>query len=216
MKISGVILDLDGTVIDTEDQWGKAFSEALKIFGKKPKSEHPEKFGVSIENNWHSLLSEYQINTDKTFDELKDITYKEYVKVLPGAKLMDGAVDFINDLKDEGIRVALATSSELGVVEKIFDNLGLNALFDATVTGEEVANQKPFPETLLLAADKLGVPDEDCLVIGDTVTDIEAAHNAGMKIVTIAKNGEYAEELTKADYVVEGFSEITPQVIDQL
>jgi HAD superfamily hydrolase (TIGR01509 family) len=216
MKISAVIFDLDGTLIDSRDQWGKAFSGVLKDLGKDVPGGHPEIPGVSIEDNWRMLLPKYQITTGKTLDELKSLTYKHYVKFLPEISLMDGAKDFLGDLKEGGVKITLATSCEWWVVKEVFKKLGLEGIFDATVTGEEIPNKKPFPDEFLLAADKLGVSPEDCLVIGDTPSDIEAAKSAGMKVVAITDKEEDKNTLANADLIVEGFAEVTLKVIEGL
>ena len=216
MKISAVIFDLDGTLIDTEEQWGKAFVDALKSFGKVVTDPHPEVFGVSIEDNWRMLLTKYQIKTTKTIEELVDITYKFYAKYLPEASLISGAREFLESLKDADIKIALATSCEWWVVDKIFDKLGLEGVFDATVTGEETPIKKPLPGPLLLAADKLGVLPADCLVIGDSPTDVEAARNAGMKVIAITNKVKDEGALANADLIVEGFAEVTLKVIEGL
>lgn len=215
MKISAVIFDLDGTLIDTEDRWGMAFVEVLKSLGKDIADKHPEVFGAPMEDSWPMLLGKYQIKTNKTIDELVDMTYKEYVKQLPGISLMNGAGDFLDSLKDSGVKLGLVTNCEWWVVDKIFDNLDLSGVFDAVVTGEETPVMKPSPQPLLLAAEKLGELSENCLVIGDSPTDVEASQNAEMKVIIIDPTGE-KENIEKADFIVEGFSEVTPKVIAEL
>jgi HAD superfamily hydrolase (TIGR01549 family) len=215
MNISAALFDLDGTLIDTEDQWGTAFTEVLKSFGKDVTDKHPEVFGAPMEENWPMLLKKYQIKTDKTIVELIAMTYKEYVKQLSGISLIEGAGDFLDSLKESGVKLGLVTNCEWWVVDKVFNNLGLNGFFDAVVTGEETPLPKPSPESLLLAADKLGELSKDCLAIGDSPTDIEAAQSAEMKVVIIDPTGE-KENIEKADLIVEGFSEISPKAIAEL
>ncbi|MGA3292235.1 MAG: HAD family phosphatase [Candidatus Microgenomates bacterium] len=215
MILSAVIFDLDGTLINSSGLWSKAFSEVLKSLGKEPISEHPEIPGVGIEDNWRILLVKYNITTDKTLDELKSLTYKHYVKFLQDIKLIEGARNFLENLRESNIEIALATNCEWWVVEEVFKKLDLDGVFDATVTGEEILNKKPFPDAFLLAADKLDVPAKDCLVIGDTQSDIDAAKSAGMKVIIIS-DLEDEKNLTGADLIVGKFSEITPKLIAQL
>lgn len=215
MKFAAVIFDLDGTLINSRDQWGKAFAGVLRSLGKNVKDSHPEIPGVSIEDNWPMLIKKYQIITDKTLDDLRTLTYRYYVKLLPEISLIEGARDFLDGLKNNGIRIGLATSCEWWVVDEVFKNLGLDGIFDATITGEETPNKKPFPDAFLLAADKLDTPPEKCLVVGDTPSDIEAAKSAGMKVVAIS-SGRDKSSLKEADLVVENFPEITPEVIDAI
>lgn len=215
MKFVAVIFDLDGTLIDSRDQWGKAFAEVLRSLGKNVTDSHPEIPGVSIEDNWQMLIKKYQVTTDKTLDDLRTLTYRYYVKLLPEISLMEGARDFLDSLKDSGIRIGLATSCEWWVVDEVFKKLSLDGIFDATITSEETPNKKPFPDAFLLAADKLDTPPEGCLVVGDTPSDIEAARSAGMKVIVIS-GGRDKNSLKGADLIVENFPEITPEVIDAI
>ena len=215
MKISAAIFDLDGTLIDTEDQWGMAFAGVLKGLGKDVADKHPEVFGAPMEENWPMLLRKYQIKTVKTMEELNSLTYEEYVKQLSGISLIEGADDFLDSLKESGVKIGLVTNCEWWVVDKVFNNLGLTGIFDAVVTREETPLPKPSPEPLLLIADKLGELSKDCLAIGDSPTDIEAAQSAEMKVIILDPTGE-KENIDKADLIVEGFSEITPKVIEGL
>lgn len=216
MKLLAVIFDLDGTVVSSRIQWDKAFVETIKELGKNTDNPHPEVHGVPIEDNWRRLIRRYKIKTNKTLDEIKNLTYKNYVKHLDEVTLNPGVMYFLNNLKDAGVKIALATNSEWWVVDKIFHNLGLTDYFDATVTEEETPNLKPSPDCFLLAADKLGFAEADCLVVGDTAADVEAAKSAGMKIIGVAFTDNEKKDLRKADFVAEGFSAITPEVIDQL
>lgn len=216
MNLLAVIFDLDGTIVDSRREWDKAFVETLKDLGKESSDPTPEEHGVPIDDNWRRLIKKYKIKTNKTLDEIKVLTYKNYVKHLDEVTLNPGALDFLKGLKDAGVKIALATNSEWWVVEKIFDNLGLADFFDATVTEEETPNLKPSPDCFLLAADKLGFSEAECLVVGDTAADVEAAKSAGMKIIGIAFTEAEKEDLRKADFVAEGFSDITPEAIDQL
>jgi HAD superfamily hydrolase (TIGR01549 family) len=215
MKISAVIFDLDGTLVDNADQWGKAFVEVLKRLGKNITEKHPEVFGAPMEDSWRMLLTKYQVSTDKTIDELSAMTYQEYIKLLPEMSLMSGADEFLDSLEGSGVKLGLVTNGEWWAVEKVLNKLGLIDAFDAIVTAEETPLQKPSPGPFLLAAEKLGELSEHCLVIGDSPTDIEAAHGAEMKIVIIDPTDE-TENIDNADYVVEGFAEITPKVIEEL
>jgi len=209
MKISAAIFDLDGTILDNEDEYGKAFSEVLKKLGKKPDSKYPHTQGIGVEGNWERLIPQYKIKTKKSAEELSMETQKEYLKLLPKVTLKEGVQDFISDLKDSGILIALATSNTWSTVEKIFEKFDLEKFFDVTTTGEEVKHNKPDPEIFLLTAQKLGADPEECLVIEDTPAGIEAAHHAGMKVIVIARDKKYAKDLKGADLIIFSFSEIS-------
>jgi HAD superfamily hydrolase (TIGR01509 family) len=215
-KYSAIIFDLDGTLIESETLWGKAFVRVMESLGVKAENDHPGQIGVSIKPNWQHVIQKYDIKTTKTLDELEVLTYAEFEKLIPYVYLKDGAIDFIEDLKENGYDIGLATSTNWTIVEKILDHFQIHYLFNAVTTGEEVASPKPSPEIFILTADKLGIDPEHCLVIEDSPSGVEAAIEAGMKVIAISSDGDEEDKLEKADLVVEDFSEITPKAIDQL
>jgi beta-phosphoglucomutase-like phosphatase (HAD superfamily) len=129
--------------------------------------------------------------------------------------MADGVVEFMDLLKENGISISLATSSNWEITDKILEHLGLTNYFESITTGEEVLNSKPAPDIFLLAAEKLGVDPMDCLVIEDSVSGIIAAKDAGMKVIAISSE-DNEEDLENADLVVESFSAITLKAIDAL
>lgn len=214
MKLAAVIFDLDGTLVDSEVAWGKAFRHVLENLGVKVESSHPQTTGVSVKSNWRDLIEKYNIKTQFTIDELEILIFKELEKHINDIHLMDGALEFIGDLKDAGYQIGLATSTNWSIVDNVFDSLNLHDIFDSVTTGEEVDNPKPFPDIYLVAAEKLGVTPEDCLVIEDSAPGVTAAVEAKMKVIAISDNDDEKGELENANLIVENFSKITPKVID--
>lgn len=214
MKLAAVIFDLDGTLVDSEIAWGKAFSHVLKKIGVNVESSHPQTTGISIKPNWHELIEKYSIKTEFTLNELEMFTLKELENHVEDINLMDGALEFIGDLKDSGYQLGLATSTNWTIVDKVFDRLGLHDVFDSVTTGEEVDYPKPFPDIYLVAAEKLGVDPIDCLVIEDSAPGVTAAVEANIKVIAVSDNDDEKGELDKANLIVENFSKITRKVID--
>lgn len=215
MNFSAVIFDLNGTILEDEDDYGKAFVKVLKNLGVEIKSTFPQIKGIGVKENWQKLIEKHSIKTDKNIDTLVKETQEEYLKEISEVTVRPGFDEFTKILKDSQIKIALATSNTWEQTDKILDTLGLQDIFDATTTGDEVSYKKPDPDIFLLTADKLGVERSDCLVIEDSLSGIEAAKRAGMKVIAISSE-EDSDIFSKADLVVEGFSEITPQAIDQL
>lgn len=213
MKLLAVIFDLDGTVLDNEDEYGIAFREVLSKLGKKTDSEFPHTQGIGVEENWQKLIPKYKIKTKKSIEELSKETQEAYLKILSKVTLKKGVKDFIKDLKDLGILVALATSNTWPTVEKVFDSLNLEGIFDTMTTGEEVKSKKPDPEIFLLTAQKLGVDPKNCLVIEDTKAGIKAAKDAKMNVVAIARDSKHAKLLKKAERVIYDYGELSPNML---
>ena len=215
MKLSAVIFDMDGTILEDEDEYGKAFNKVLKNLNVDSKTDAPQEKGIGVKENWDLLIKKYSINTDKTPESLAKETQNAYLASISEVTVRAGFDDFLEKLKDSGVRVALATSNIWEQTEKILDTVNLRDAFDVITTADEVLYNKPDPDIFTVTADKLGIERYECLVIEDSPSGVEAARRAGMKVVAIFSGGDL-QALSKADLVVEGFSEITAQAIDQL
>lgn len=216
MSISAVIFDLDGTVLDNEDEYGAAFRTILRLLGKKVDKKYPHIGGIGVKENWPRLLSKYRIKTKKTVEELTHETQNEYLKRIGEVTFKKGFEDFVADLKDSGISTALATSNAWWIVDAISQIHPLNHFFKTITTGEEVDFKKPDPDLFLLTAQKLEVEPSDCLVIEDSNAGIEAAHRAGMRAIGIYRDRKHAEELKEADLLIRNFYELSQASIAAL
>lgn len=210
MKISAVIFDLDGTVLNNEDEYGLAFKKVLSDLGAEVKTDYPHTGGIGVEENWPYLLKKYKIKTKKTFGELASETQKEYLKLLSRVKVKPGLEAFIRELRESGIKTALATSNVWFIVEKVFEEIPIEGFFDSVTTGEEVAQKKPAPDLFLKSADKLDISPEGCLVLEDSPSGVEAARAAEMKVIAVARDENQAKELRGADLVIKGYNQLTP------
>jgi len=208
MNFAAVIFDLDGTVLDNEDEYGVSFKKVLQRLGAKGVPEMPQVGGIGVKENWPILLERYKVKTEKSIEELAQETQQEYLKRLDKVTLKDGFEDFTSFLRQNGLKTALATSNGRRVVDEVFEKLKLNSHFDVVTTGEEVDYKKPDPDLFLLTAEKLGIEPSNCLVIEDAAAGIEAAKRAGMKIYAIARDSEHARQLKDADKIVLGYTEL--------
>lgn len=217
MKLSAVIFDLDGTILEDEDEYGKAFNKVLKRLGVDTRTDFPHDKGIGVKENWDSLIKKYSIKTEETLPMLVKETQDAYLGLISEVTVRPGFDEFVENLKDSGAKVALATSNTWEQTDKILDVINLQGIFDVVVTGDEVLYNKPDPDIFTLASDKLGIEERnECLVIEDSSAGVEAAKRAGMKVIAISDSDEIENNILKADMVVEGFSEITPKVVDQL
>jgi len=208
MKISAVIFDLDGTVVADEDEYGEAFRRILKKLGVVVRKKYPHVGGIGVKENWPIFIKKYKIKTDKSLEELTVLTQEEYKKLIPRVTLKEGLLEFINNLKKAGLKVALATSNSWDVVEKLFDHLGIEKYFDSVTTGEEVVFKKPDPDLFLKAAEKMGVEPSECIVFEDSETGIRAAHKAGMIAIGVYRDKIHKKSLKSADFLIANFKKI--------
>ncbi len=216
MKISAVIFDLNGTILEDEDEYGHAFNKVLKSLGVDSKTATPQIRGIGVKENWPHLVKKYGIKTNKSAEVLAHETQEAYLLEINGVTIREGFDEFIENLKDGGIQIALATSNTWEMTEKVMNKVGIAGVFDTVTTVDEVVFSKPDPSLFTITADKLGVEREECLVIEDAPSGITAAGLAGMKVVAIAGRDGDTEILSKADLIVDSFNEITPKIIEGL
>ncbi len=208
MNLKAVIFDLDGTVLSNEDEWGEAFNIVLKKLGVETNSTYPHIGGIGIEENWPIFIKKYNIKTAKSISELAQETIREYYKLIPKVTLKNGIIEFIEELRAQGIKTALATSSSWEIVQSVFDQLRIEKYFDSVTTGEEAHYKKPNPQIFEIAAEKLGVNPKECLVVEDSPAGIKAAHSARIKVIGIYRNPKQKDQLLDADVLFSDFKNI--------
>ncbi|HVE55467.1 MAG TPA: HAD family phosphatase [Pyrinomonadaceae bacterium] len=207
------IFDMDGTLVDNmrfhTEAWGKMLAEngvemnahdfLVKTAGKTNREILPTVFGAISDERIAELGSR------------KETLYQELF--LPHRKAIQGAIEFLEEAQDLGVKMAVATAAPVVNMEFILDGLNLRRFFDAITTAADIKNGKPDPEIFLKSAEKLGVEPPDCLVFEDAVGGFEAAHAAGMKSIGIATVNSI-EEILQLDSVVEAhrdFRNLKPQ-----
>lgn len=217
MKYAAVIFDLDGTVLDNEDVYKEAFIRVLKKYGIDGRNdEFAHARGIGLEKNWEHLKGSYTQLAGIEITQLVHETQDAYHSMMDQISVRDGFKELREGLKEEGIVIALATSNNWWVVEDELEDLRLHEIFDSITTGEEVAERKPAPDIFLIAARKLEIEPEECVVIEDSPAGITAAKEAGMKVVAVTNEMTRREDIAKADLIVESFEELNPLVLNSL
>lgn len=198
-----VIFDMDGVLADTGpihfQSWVKMANEDAGVNFTKEFFE--ESFGqqsIPITRKLVGTRAE-QALVEK-WANLKEEYYREMVKdkLVP----LPGVIELIRDLKKENIKMAVGSSGPLENVELLLTSLKIKQYFDIIITAEDVKNGKPAPDVFLIAANKLNLKPENCIVIEDAPVGIEAAKRAGMKSIALTTTHK-KEELYQADIIVE-------------
>lgn len=198
--IQAVIFDLDGTVLDNEQQWGQAFAEVARNNGLSIEQHEP---GIGVLANWKKLVGDLELAQKLTIQ-----TKRLYGSM--DASVRNGFENVIAYIKENQYKTALASSSDWNAVEPQLEELDLVLAFDITTTGEEVLALKPDPEIYLLTCQKLGFEPEECLVVEDSLAGVESAKDAGCKVVGIANEifNKVSLKAARADFVVDSLEEI--------
>ena len=211
--IRGVLFDMDGVLIDSEEFICRA---AIEMFREKGLNVKPEDFipfvGMGENKYIGGVAFKYSLEAD--IDEIKARTYYIYDNITKG-KLhpLPGAVEFVRKCRERGLRLALATSADRFKMEVNLREMGLpESGFDTTVNGLEVERKKPFPDIYLEASARLDLKPEECLVVEDAVSGVKAGKAAGCKCLALTTSFK-AEELKEADWICGTLAEVPEEAL---
>lgn len=177
-----VLFDLDGTLIDSEWFYYKAWRKALEHHGFSLQSDLwlNELAGKTDGQGFELLQSKYafEANREAFFEEVRaHIAQQHEEEAVP---LMPGAADLVNFLHQRSIAMAVVTSSKREVATYHLERNGLRRFFTVLVTRTDVQNPKPDPEPYLRCVMELGLEQKACLVLEDSSTGTTAAKAAGL------------------------------------
>lgn len=209
--ISAVIFDLDGTLVDSMWVWKQIDIEYLNKRGLSlPEDLQKNIQGLSFTETAHYFKNRFnladEIETIK--DEWNSMARNFYESVI---QIKKGVKDFLEHLKTNGYKIALATSNSYYLTESVLKNNGIFQYFEAIVTTCEVPRDKSYPDVFLEAASRINVLPECCLVFEDSIAAVSGARLAGMKIIGVYDNygtctPKELEEVT--DHIIEDFDSI--------
>jgi len=197
---------MDGVIVISEPIYVAIEKEMFKDLGLDiGDEEHGGLAGMTIEGMWALVKERHGLT--KSIEELVEQGEKMYMDKLQQSDLeaVKGVRRLIKNLKERGIKLAVATSSPRSRMELILGKLEVAMLFDEMVCADDITNGKPDPEIYLKAAEKLGVRPEDCVAIEDARNGVVAAKDAGMKVVGIRTN-PVKQDFSMADTVIEEFN----------
>ena len=206
--LRAVIWDMDGVIADTasyhEQAWrmtfkkrGVAFSseDFRRTFGQRNDTIIPDIMGKH--------LSEDEI---EAIGDEKEADYRR--RIGQSIKPLPGVVELMEGLSSAGFRQALVSSAPMESIRLILGSLGIEKYFQSILSGEDVAEGKPNPQGYLVAANRLGVVPENCIVIEDAVAGVAGAKRGGMRCLAVT-NTHPRSGLQEADLIVDSLEEVT-------
>lgn len=183
--IRALIFDMDGLLVDSEPVAERAMADFLRSHGHELRPDVlGQLLGRRVPEAMAVVVAAYGLSGDvddyvRVYDELRLAALYGNLRPMPGA------AELIAFAREAGLLLALATSNLRRHADVTLTEVALAGLFDAEVTGDEVARGKPAPDVFLLAAERLGVEPAAALVLEDAPVGVQAAAAAGMRAICV-------------------------------
>lgn len=211
------IFDMDGTLIDNTPYHFKSWQVLYKKYGKGALSKETYYTDISgvpvmqtIRRVFGEGLDEAQLNA--LLNEKEEFYRKIYA---PYIQPVNGLVNFLTELKNAGVKIAMGTSATEEDINFVFDHIPVRDDFEVIINAAMVTKPKPDPQVYLEAARALNLPPEKCIVFEDSLAGIKSGNSAGMKVAGIT-TGHTAAELQPVNLVINDYSELTVQKLAAL
>jgi HAD superfamily hydrolase (TIGR01509 family) len=197
-EVRGVLLDVDGTLIDSNDAHAEAWVRALAEGGfEVPFARVRHLIGMGGDK----LLPEVSGLADETpqgarISERRGAIFAE--EFLPHLRPFPRVRELLERLRADGLRLVVASSSEREQLDALLDGAGIADLLDETISSSDAAQSKPAPDLVGAALEKSGLTPEAAIMLGDTPYDIEAARKLGVRTIAVRCGGFSDRELAGA------------------
>lgn len=198
MKVRGVIFDVDGTLVDTNDAHAHAWVEAFErggyevafrrvrpLIGMGSDNLLPEVVGFGKDTPEGKRLSEWWVEA-----------FKE--KYLPEAEAFPMTAELLRRIDEDGMKIVVASSGEEEIVKELLKRAGAEKYVEEKTSASDVKNSKPDPDIIKAALDKLGMEPAEVVMVGDAPYDVEAARKLRVKVIGLRCGGFSDEELEGA------------------
>ena len=179
-----IIMDFDGLIVDTEVVWYRIYVEWFRLHKQYDLSV--QEFLACVGSNAEDLFRKLDakgIHVDR--DAFAQDTLACFIEESGRLPAKPGVEDFLKSARENGLSVALATSSGRKKPTVHLERLHLMQYFDLLVTAEDVERIKPNPDLFLKAAEKLGCTPAECLVVEDSLNGLLAGRNADMRVLVV-------------------------------
>ena len=188
--IKGLILDMDGTLLDSRQMHLEAWKTLLNRYQiEKNESEILAHFGKTTEEIAKKLFP-------PEFDFQKVGTEKDeiFITLIPEIDVFQGVPDLLNKLKQQNYRICIASSNPKKTIQTIISSFKLRV--DTVVSMEDILHGKPAPDMIIASASKLHLSIANCIAVGDTPYDIQAAEAAQCTVIAVLTGG-YSPQILK-------------------
>lgn len=207
-KNKAVIWDMDGVIADTAPYHMRAWQEVFRQRGKSyTEDDFRSNFGKRNDTITRNILgSKITPGEMEALATEKEANFRERAR--GNIKPLPGAIELLRSLNEHGFLQALGSSAPIENIRLVTRALGIEGIFQVVVSGRDVKEGKPSPQGFLLAAEKLGVEPQDCVVIEDAIAGVAAAKRAGMRCLAVT-NTSPKTKLASADRVVDTLEQVS-------
>jgi HAD superfamily hydrolase (TIGR01509 family) len=191
MTLHGVILDIDGTLIDSNDAHAHSWIEAMNEQGHQVDFDKVRPLiGMGGDKVLPAVLNISKDSSEgKKMDQRRSEIFQQ--RYLPDVRAFPHTREFLQHMHDEGLKLVIATSSKQEELHKLLAIIGpdVSNLFTQETTSSDAPQSKPDPEVMDVALQKANFQPDEVIMIGDTAFDIEAASKAGIKTIALRCGG---------------------------
>lgn len=203
----GVLFDVDGTLVDTNYLHTLAWARAFEDVGKwAPMNAIHRLIGMGGDQLVPHLLGHPS-------QAASDARARRYRELMGGARAFPGGADLLRRAHEAGLAVVIASSAPSDELEVMLELIGAGEAIDATTSADDATASKPDPDVFQAALDAGDIDPERCVVVGDSIWDVQAARAASLACVAVETGGFSAHELREegALYVYRDVAEILGQ-----
>jgi phosphoglycolate phosphatase-like HAD superfamily hydrolase len=188
-RLRGVLLDIDGTLVDSNDAHAAAWYDVLTEAGYQVSRDDLRRLiGMGSDKLLPRAVGVDKASPDgKRLSERRKVVFRE--RYLPDLRPTRGARDLLVRMRGDGLSLVVASSAEGEELRALLDVVGAADLVDDVTSSSEVSGSKPEPDVVEAALRKLGAPSSEALMLGDTPYDVEAATRARVGIVALRCGG---------------------------
>ena len=212
--IRAVLLDFDGTLVDTERLQWAAYQRALDPFGVHVGIEEYRRHFIRVPGGSEWVCRRYALPVDPA--ELRARKADAYRALIPSAVVPCAGAETMLARLAGLVRLAVVTNSVRAEVEAILAHLRLGDRFDALITREDYRAAKPAPDCYLAAAARLALPPRECLVVEDTERGARAGLAAGMPVVAVPSDLTYDNDFSGCVERLGGLADVTEALLDRI
>jgi phosphoglycolate phosphatase len=203
LPVGAIVIDLDGTLLNTAPQLSEAANRMLRDIDYAPVSQTLLSSYIGNGISWlvkRALTGDMHATPDAAlYDHALPIFEKHYTELLLESKTFDGVIEGLDAMKAAGFRLGCITNKVERYTTPLLAGIGLAKYFEITLAGDTLPEKKPHPMPLLHAAKFFGVPIEQLLLIGDSLSDTLAARAAGCPVFCVPYGYNHGEPVETLD-----------------